>query len=65
MSKYLRTYVLQLKQETHNRFRQLIESLEGKVERFKGAECLNLNGSKIRIAVDDFKTILSEIRRLK
>ena len=62
---YYKTHIDQLRQETEDRFSRLLLALHGTQLILNGKECINLDGPMIRIAVDDFKTILVEIRRLK
>jgi hypothetical protein len=57
-------HVRRLGEEAHARFKRLVDVFPA-----CGPGCapdtVMVNGSKVRIAVDDFKTILAEIRRLK
>jgi len=58
---YMSRHLKRLTSEAHARFDYLLDALDT-----EGAgEKVVVDGAKIRLAVDDFKTILTEIRRLK
>ena len=63
---YFTSHINKLKGEASERFARLMDSLKphSTVSR-NGKEAANFNGSDIRVAVDDFKTILAEIRKIK
>jgi hypothetical protein len=62
---YTKAHGERLTGEARERFERLIAALASTVVTIRGTECVKLNGSKIRVAVDDFNTILKEIRTLK
>ncbi len=62
-SKWYAWHVLKLRTEAHARFDRLMDVLE--IGDKRGDDLLTLDGMRIRLAVDDFKNILSEIRKLK
>ena len=63
---YFTSHIDKLKGEASERFARLMDSLkpQSTVTR-DGRPVANFNGSDIRVAVDDFKTILAEIRKIK
>jgi hypothetical protein len=64
--KYYAASVGRLKEEARARFERLMAALTcGSSFMFRGHEVTNVNGTDVRLAVDDFKTILAEIRKLK
>lgn len=63
MSKYYVKHLRRLAGEADIRFRELMRALDTHGEGRETA--IKVNGTQIRLAVDDFKTILTEIRRLK
>lgn len=65
MSYYNVTGIDRLKREARERFERLLASLDGPKSVCRGTDVLALDASKIRMAVDDFHTILKELRRLK
>jgi hypothetical protein len=62
---YFQAHVERLRGEIKDRYERLMAALDGRPIVLRGKDCLDLNGSKVRVAVDDFKTILGEVRRLK
>ncbi len=63
MSRYYAWHILKLRTEAHRRFDRLMEAIE--LGDSRGDDLLPVEGMRIRLAVDDFKTILSGIRKLK
>jgi hypothetical protein len=62
---YYVSHVKNLKDELRSRYDRLMLVLpDDKVFVHRGKDCVNLKGSDVRLAVDDFKSILAEIRRL-
>ena len=64
-SYFMAAHVGKLKVNAQDRLAALLAALNGTPVNIRGKDCLKLDGSRIRIAVDDFTTILKEIRRLK
>jgi len=62
---YNKVSLERLANEAKDRFDRLMVALAGPPVTLRGQECLILNGAKVRVAVDDFATILKELRRLK
>ena len=63
MSKYYAYHLRRLAGEADTRFKELMRTLDTHgVDR---DTTVQVDGTQIRLAVDDFKTILTEIRRLK
>jgi hypothetical protein len=62
---YYKTHVDRLQNEAKDRFGRLMAALDGRPVTIRGKECLDLDGSRVRVAVDDFTNILKELRRLK
>jgi len=63
MSKYYAKHLKRLAGEADTRFRELMRALD--THGREGDDTIQVDGTRIRLAVDDFKTILTEIRRLK
>jgi len=63
MGRYYAWHVLKLRTEAHRRFDELMRVLELGDKR--GDDLLTFDGMRVRLAVDDFKNILTEIRKLK
>ena len=63
---YFTSHIDKLKGEASERFARIMGALNphSTVTR-DGRQAANFNGSDIRLAVDDFKTILAEIRKIK
>jgi len=63
MTRYYARHLRRLSSEADTRFRKLMQTLSthGKI----GADTVEIDGIHIRLAVDNFKTILTEIRKLK
>jgi hypothetical protein len=59
---YTTNHVVGLREELHSRFDRLIDAFP--VLKYRQDVC-TVDGSKMRLAVDDFKAILAEVRRLK
>lgn len=57
--------IQRLKNEAQERFYHLMNALIGTETINRGSKVLTFDPSKIRLAVDDFTTVLKEIRRLK
>lgn len=64
MSKYYADHILKLRQESQRRFDRLMYVLEIGGNHGVGA-MVGIEGMQVRLAVDDFKNILAEIRKLK
>ena len=65
---YYHSHIRRLTQEARKRFECLIEVLTPNAAArhpLNDKEVVGINGYEVRMAVDDFKTILAEIRRLK
>ena len=62
MPRYRVSHVVGLREELYSRFDRLVDAFP--VCR-RGQENCTVDGSKMRLAVDDFKAILAELRRLK
>ena len=62
---YNPTGIQRLKNETQERFHNLMNALIGTEAINRGSKVLTFDASKIRLAVDDFTTVLKEIRKLK
>ena len=68
MGNYYHSHVRRLTQEARKRFDRLVEVLTPHAaihHPVNDKEVISINGCDVRLAVDDFKTILAEIRRLK
>jgi hypothetical protein len=65
VTKYRDDHILRLRRELSTRAERLVGSLSGPPLAFRGSSVVEINPVDVRIAVDDFKVILSEIRRLK
>jgi len=63
MTRYYARHLKRLSNEASDRFQKLMRvlSTHGKI----GGDTVEVDGIHIRLAVDDFKTILTEIRKLK
>jgi hypothetical protein len=66
MGDYYHSHILRLKKTAGERFERPMQLLTPDAAVHLGnKEVVGVNGCAIRIAVDDFATILKEIRRLK
>lgn len=68
MSNYHHSHILRLQYEARERFNRLMKVLTPHAAIHhpdNDREIVNVNGREVRLAADDFKTILAEIRRLK
>jgi len=66
LGRYNVSHIKELTEQAHARFGRLLNALQSEeVLVYRGKDTMMVCTSDIRIAVDDFKTILSEIRRLK
>jgi len=68
MGEYYHSHILRLQQEARQRFDRLMATLTPHAavhHPHNDKEIVNINGCGVRFAVDDFKTVLLEIRRLK
>jgi hypothetical protein len=63
MSRYYTKHLRRLAGEADTRFGELMRALDARGKDRDTA--IQIDGTRIRLAVDDFKTILTEIRRLK
>jgi hypothetical protein len=63
MTKYYAKHLHRLRHEAQTRFDELMRALDTGGRR--GTDILQVDGMQIRLAVDDFKVILTEIRKLK
>lgn len=63
MTRYYARHLRRLANEADIRFRKLMQALD--TGRLDNDSTVQMDGIQIRLAVDDFKTILTEIRRLK
>jgi len=63
MTRYYAHHLKRLRCEAGTRFQNLMRALD--TFNVDNDSTVNVDGTRIRLAVDDFKTILSEIRRLK
>jgi predicted transcriptional regulator YheO len=64
--RYKKDHTDRLHAECCERFHKLMDVFQRQPsERVQGIMCLNVNGSELRLAVDDFKNVLAEIRRMK
>jgi hypothetical protein len=64
--KYYRIGIRKLQREAQDRFNRLTAVLDPTPGTpIDNRERIIINGTSVRLAVDDFKTILAEIRRLK
>ena len=61
--KYSASHIIRLHSEAAIRFERLGRALD--VGHKRGSDTVSMSGIDVRMAVDDFKTILSEIRKLK
>ena len=62
-TRYYAWHILRLRTEAHTRFDRLLDVLEMGDKR--GDDLMTFEGMRVRLAVDDFKNILAEIRKLK
>jgi hypothetical protein len=62
---YYQAYIEKMTTEARDRFGRLLDALKGRPVSVRGKNCIDLDGSAIRMAVDDFSTILKELRKLK
>lgn len=62
MARYHADHLRRLLDEADNRFRELLRALDTWDD---DNTFVTIDGVRIRLAVDDFKVILAEIRRLK
>lgn len=66
MGNYRHSHIRALTQAARERFDRLMRALEPHAAiHDEDGEIVGINGCAVRIAVDDFATILKEIRRLK
>lgn len=63
MTRYYARHLRRLANEADTRFRELMRALD--THGAEGDSIIQPDGIQVRLAVDDFKTILTEIRRLK
>lgn len=63
LTRYKANHIRRLRDEAQGRCNRLLDLLHVPT-RYSG-EFVLVDGSKVRVAVDDFKSVLSEIRRLK
>ena len=63
MSKYYANHLYRLRHQAQTRCDELMRATDPGVSR--GTETVMVDGVEIRLAVDDFKVILTEIRKLK
>lgn len=64
--RYYSTYLRKLHLELADRYAKLVDSLTPTNQSGQGAmETGILDTVRVRLAIDDFKTILSEIKRIK
>ena len=63
MTRYYAKHLRRLANEADIRFRELMRALD--TGRLDNDSTVQVDGTRVRLAVDDFKTILTEIRRLK
>lgn len=63
MSKYYAKHLHRLRDQAQTRFDELLRALDTGGNR--GPDTVLVDGMEIRLAVDDFKVILTEIRKLK
>ena len=63
---WYKSHLDKLTNEAIERFQRLMDAMKPHSTTSRnGKEAVVVHGSNIRIAVDDFKTILAEIRKLK
>jgi len=63
MSRYTAGHLHRLRHQAQSRFDELLRALNTGPNR--GTDAVAVDGMQIRLAVDDFKVILTEIRKLK
>lgn len=63
MTRYYARHLRCLADEADTRFKKLMQALD--TQGAKGDTTVQPDGVRVRLAVDDFKTILTEIRKLK
>lgn len=63
MARYYAKHLRRLAGEADTRFRELMRALD--THGANGDTIVQPDSVRVRLAVDDFKTILAEIRRLK
>lgn len=63
MARHYASHLQRLASEADDRFRRLMQVLD--TGRCRGTDIVVTDGCAARLAADDFKTILAEIRRLK
>lgn len=63
MTRYSAKHLHRLKHQAQTRFDELLRALDTGDNR--GTYIVQVDGMQIRLAVDDFKVILTEIRKLK
>ena len=61
--RYKANHIRRLRDEATARYEAIVRALG--VSSFCGSDTIVVDGSETRMAVDDFKSVLSEIRRLK
>ena len=63
MTQYYADHLYRLRHQAQTRFDELMRALDPGC--YRGTNTVRVDGVKIRLAVDDFKVILTEIRKLK
>ncbi len=63
MNKYYAKHLHRLSHQAQTRFDDLLRALDTRGKR--GTDIMTVDGMQIRLAVDDFGSILTEIRKLK
>jgi hypothetical protein len=63
MARYYARHLRRLSSEASDRFQKLMRVLS--THEKVGDDAVEIDGIHVRLAVDDFKTILTEIRKLK
>jgi len=63
VSNYYAKHLHRLRHQAQTRFDELLRALDAGDNR--GTDTVTVDGMQIRLAVDDFKVILTEIRKLK
>ena len=63
MSRYSAKHLYRLRHQAQTRFDELMRATDPGNNR--GTDIVQVDGVQIRLAVDDFKVILTEIRKLK
>jgi len=63
MSKYYAEHLIRLQGEAQRRFDGLMRAIE--TDDSRGDDLVIVDGVQIRMAVDDFKVLLAEVRKIK